>query len=199
MADALAAVNTVVYGELPQGTGMTDQLSAKDWLNQGLKTLAERGFTALKAEPLAKAMGMSRGSFYWHFADIGAFHAAILDHWREVAAEQIIANLEAASDHDNPLPLLLRQAFGARLALENAVRTWATLDPLARTAVQAIDRRRLDYVENLLRASGLSPNVARARAQILYWAFLGYALSDKPLPRARQQAVLDELLRIASP
>jgi AcrR family transcriptional regulator len=199
MADALAAVNTVVYGELPQGTGMTDQLSAKDWLNQGLKTLAERGFTALKAEPLAKAMGMSRGSFYWHFADIGAFHAAILDHWREVAAEQIIANLEAASDHDNPLPLLLRQAFGARLALENAVRTWATLDPLARTAVQAIDRRRLDYVENLLRASGLSTNVARARAQILYWAFLGYALSDKPLPRARQQAVLDELLRIASP
>jgi AcrR family transcriptional regulator len=177
---------------------MTDQLSAKDWLNQGLKTLAERGFTALKAEPLAKAMGVSRGSFYWHFADIGAFHAAILDHWREVAAEQIIANLEAASDHDNPLPLLLRQAFGARLALENAVRTWATLDPLARTAVQAIDRRRLDYVENLLRASGLSPNVARARAQILYWAFLGYALSDKPLPRARQQAVLDELLRMAS-
>jgi AcrR family transcriptional regulator len=200
MTDALAAVNTVVYGELPQGTRMTDQLSAKDWLNQGLKTLAERGFTALKAEPLAKAMGVSRGSFYWHFADIGAFHAAILDHWREVAAEQIIANLEAASDHDkNPLPLLLRQAFGARLALENAVRTWATLDPLARTAVQAIDRRRLDYVENLLRASGLSPNVARARAQILYWAFLGYALSDKPLPRARQQAVLDELLRIASP
>jgi AcrR family transcriptional regulator len=199
MADALAAVNTVVYGELPQGTGMTDQLSAKDWLNQGLRTLAERGFTALKAEPLAKAMGVSRGSFYWHFADIGAFHAAILDHWREVAAEQIIANLEAASDHDNPLPLLLRQAFGARLALENAVRTWATLDPLARTAVQAIDRRRLDYVENLLRASGLSTNVARARAQILYWAFLGYALSDKPLPRARQQAVLDELLRIASP
>jgi len=40
---------------------MTDQLSAKDWLDQGLKTLAERGFTALKAEPLAKALGVSRG------------------------------------------------------------------------------------------------------------------------------------------
>ena len=57
---------------------MTDQLSAQDWLDQGLKTLADSGFTALKAEPLAKAMGVSRGSFYWHFADIGAFHAAIL-------------------------------------------------------------------------------------------------------------------------
>jgi AcrR family transcriptional regulator len=177
---------------------MTDQLSAKDWLDQGLRVLTESGFTALKAEPLAKAMGVSRGSFYWHFADIAAFHAAILKHWRDVAAEQIIANIEAASDHEDPLPLLLRRTFGARLALENAVRTWATLDPLARSAVQAIDRRRLSYVEHLLRASGLSPHVARARAQILYWAFLGLALSDKPLPRARQADVLDELTRMAT-
>ncbi len=177
---------------------MTDQLSAKDWLDQGLKTLAERGFTALKAEPLAKALGVSRGSFYWHFADIGAFHTAILKHWREVAAERIIANLEAASDNRDRLPLLLRQAFGGKLALENAVRTWATVDPAARSAVQAIDRRRLSYVESMLGASGLSPGVARARAQIFYWAFVGFALSDKPLPPARQRAVLDELLRMAS-
>ncbi len=177
---------------------MTDQLSAKDWLGQGLKTLASDGFTALKAEPLAKAMGVSRGSFYWHFADIGAFHAAILKHWREIAAEQIIANLEAHKSHDNPLESLLRQAFGGRLVLEKAVRTWATLDPLARSAVQAIDRRRLGYVESLFKASGLSDDVARARAQIIYWAFLGFALSDKPLPPARQAEVLDELLRIAT-
>ena len=177
---------------------MADQLSAKDWLDQGLKTLARDGFTALKAEPLAKAIGVSRGSFYWHFADIGAYHAAILKHWREVAAEQIIANLEASANDDNPLALLLRQAFGARLTLEKAVRTWATLDPSARRAVQAIDRRRLSYVERLLKRSGVAPDVARARAQIFYWAFLGYALSDKPLPQARQAAVLDELLRMAS-
>jgi AcrR family transcriptional regulator len=183
---------------LQPGESMTDQLSARDWLDQGLKTLAHSGFTALKAEPLAKAMGVSRGSFYWHFADIGAFHAAVLAHWRDVAAEQVIANLEADSHHENPLPLLLRRAFGGRLALEKAVRSWATLDLLARNAVEAIDRRRLSYIESLLRASGLSPGVARARAQVLYWAFLGYALSDQPLQRANQQAVLDELLQIAS-
>ncbi|MFL6837529.1 MAG: TetR/AcrR family transcriptional regulator, partial [Bradyrhizobium sp.] len=120
---------------------MTDQLSARDWLDQGLKTLAKSGFTALKAEPLAKAMGVSRGSFYWHFADIGAFHAAILKHWRDVAAEQIIANIEAASKDEIPLPLLLRRVFGERLTLENAVRTWASVDPAARGAVQAIDQR----------------------------------------------------------
>jgi AcrR family transcriptional regulator len=143
-------------------------------------------------------MGVSRGSFYWHFADIGAFHAAILAHWRDVAAEQVIANLEAASGTANPLPLLLRQAFSSRPALENAVRTWASVDPKARAAVQAIDRRRLNYVENLFRANGLSPAAARARAQILYWAFLGFALSEQPLPKAKQAAVLDELLALAA-
>jgi AcrR family transcriptional regulator len=198
MGPALAAVNTVVYGALSQAGSMAEQLSAKDWLDQGLKTLTDSGFTALKAEPLAKAMGVSRGSFYWHFADIGAFHAAILAHWRDVAAEQVIANLEAASGAANPLPRLLRGAFGNRPALENAVRTWASVDPKARAAVQAIDRRRLNYVESLLRANGLPPGVARARAQILYWAYLGYALSEQRLPRAKQAAVLDELLAIAT-
>jgi AcrR family transcriptional regulator len=198
MAETLAAVNTVVYGGLPQGSGMTDQLSAKDWLDQGLRTLAKGGFTALKAEPLAKAMGVSRGSFYWHFADIGAYHAAILKHWRDVAAEQIIAGLEASSKDENPLLLLLRQAFGGKPALENAVRTWATVDPAARVAVEAIDRRRLGYLEIMLKQAGLAPDLARARAQILYWAFLGFAQSDKPLPKTKQAAVLDELLRVAS-
>jgi AcrR family transcriptional regulator len=178
---------------------MADQLSAKDWLDHGLKALAENGFTALKAEPLAKAMGVSRGSFYWHFADVGAFHSAILRHWREVAAERIIADIEASAGNGNPLQLLLRRVFGEKLALESAVRSWATVDRTAKAAVQAIDRRRLGYVEGLLRASGLSPDAARARAQILYWAFLGFTLSDKSLPRTQQESVLEEMLRMASP
>src|SRR3954471_21324746 len=128
MPGDLANVNTVVYGGMSQGEGnMTDQLSATDWLNQGLRTLAKNGFTALKAEPLAKAMGVSRGSFYWHFADIRAFHAAILNHWRDVAAEQIIANVEAAAKDENPLQLLLRRVFSERLTLEKAVRSWANV------------------------------------------------------------------------
>ncbi|HLZ03565.1 MAG TPA: TetR/AcrR family transcriptional regulator [Bradyrhizobium sp.] len=177
---------------------MTDQLSARAWIDQGLKTLGKQGFSALKAEPLAKAMGVSRGSFYWHFADIGAFHAAILKAWREVAAEAIIANVEAAADGENALVLLLRRVFSERLALERAVRSWAAFDAAARSAVQAIDRRRLDYVEGLIRARGVAPEKAQLRAQILYWAFLGYALSDKPLTKEQAEAVIAELVAIAT-
>ncbi len=177
---------------------MSDQLSARDWIDAGLKALASSGFTALKAEPLAKTLRVSRGSFYWHFADIAAFHAAILARWHEIAAEQIIANVEASSKNADPRTLLLRRVFGEPLTLERAVRIWASVDPAARAAVQTIDRRRLSYVEGLLAQSGLPVEQARARAQILYWAFLGFAWSEQSLPKARQQAVLDELVRIAT-
>jgi AcrR family transcriptional regulator len=177
---------------------MTDQLSAQDWIDAGLKALAKSGHAALKAEPLAKALGVSRGSFYWHFADIGAFHAAILKTWREVAAEAIIANVEAVSDGKDALPVLLRRVFSEKLVLERAVRNWAAFDAAVKSAVQAIDRRRLDYVEGLIRARGLAPEKAQARAQILYWAFLGYALSDKPLARAQSEAAIEELVRMAT-
>jgi len=175
---------------------MTDPLTADDWINQGLKALARSGFTALKADPLAKAMGVSRGSFYWHFADLGAFHAAVLKRWREIAAEQIIAGVEA--DSDDPMKALLRRTFGARLELERAVRNWAAFDPAAQGAVRAIDRRRLDYIETLLARRGLAPSAAEARAQILYWTFLGFALSGAPGPAARLKSLLDELLRMVS-
>ena len=175
---------------------MTEQLSADDWIKAGLKALAKGGFTALKADPLAKAMGVSRGSFYWHFADLGAFHAAILKRWREIAAEQIIADVEAGSGE--PLNALLRRTFGARLDLERAVRNWAAFDPAAHSAVRAIDRRRLDYIEALLQRRGLNATMAEARAQILYWTFLGFALSGPPGPAARLKPLLDEILRMVS-
>ena len=189
----LAPVNTLVYGVVDI---MPDQLSAKDWLDQGLKVLAANAVGALKADPLAKALGVSRGSFYWHFADVAAFRTAILAYWREVSAERVIADLEATAERENPLLLLLRRTFSSRLTLEKAVRSWATFDAEARSAVQAVDRRRMDYIEDRLRASGFSEDVANARAQILYWAFVGYALSDKPLPTAKQEAVYSELVRI---
>lgn len=175
---------------------MTEQLTADDWIKQGLKALAKNGFTALKADPLAKAMGVSRGSFYWHFADLGAFHATVLERWREIAAEQIIADVEA--DSDEPLKALLRRTFGARLDLERAVRNWAAFDAAAQGAVRAIDRRRLDYIEALLEKRGLSPTIAQARAQVMYWTFLGFALSTAPVPGPRLQVLLDEILRMVS-
>jgi AcrR family transcriptional regulator len=175
---------------------MTDRLAAKDWLDQGLKSLTELGFPALKAEPLAKVMGVSRGSFYWHFSDVETFHAAILEHWREVAVEQIIADIDASPVDDDPIERLLRRAFSREPALESAIRSWSTHSRLARAAVQAVDRRRRAYIEYLLEESGLSPELAAARAHILYWAFLGFVVSEEQRP-GEQAVILAELIRMA--
>lgn len=172
-----------------------ERLGPEDWVNAGLKALATSGFTALKADTLAKAMGVSRGSFYWHFADVDAFHAAVLRRWREIALERVVAELgDLAGDR---LDALVRRAFAARTELEIAVRAWATAAPAARTAVEAVDRERVRYLRRLLLDAGVATAAAAARAHILNWAYLGYALSPGRLEGRALQQVIAELAAVA--
>jgi AcrR family transcriptional regulator len=162
---------------------MSERLSADDWVKAGLKALAREGFTALKADLLAKALGISRGSFYWHFADIGAFQKAVLERWRDITEEAGGERLRS----------LLRRAFTADAALEIAVRAWAVSDPGARKMVETVDQRRLAYLEKLLASAGIGTASSVARAHILYWTYLGFALSGRKIARARLRPLLAEL------
>ena len=110
-----------------------ERLSAADWVRAGLRALASSGFTALKADSLAKALGVSRGSFYWHFADIDAFHQAVLQGWREIAYDNIVEELQGSPAQR--LRHLLSRAFRADQPLERAVRAWATAQPKVRAMV----------------------------------------------------------------
>jgi AcrR family transcriptional regulator len=184
-------VNTQLYGIMAD-----DRLTSLDWVNAGLKALAKSGFTALKADTLSKALGVSRGSFYWHFADVGAFHAAVLQRWHEFAYENVVREVEGAPE--NRLATLLDRAFRADVRLEMAVRSWATAEARAKTMVEAVDSRRLKYIRELLTEAGLTSNQASARARILYWTYLGQGLSaHKPDP-AEWRRILDELERLAT-
>jgi AcrR family transcriptional regulator len=192
IVDALAFVNTVLYG-----AGVMEKLSADDWVRAGLKALAREGFPALKADLLAKSLGISRGSFYWHFADLGAFHAAVLGRWREVAAEAIIRELDGMASGEDRLRSLLDRAFTASTSLERAVRAWAISSDEVRSVVDAVDRRRLAYIEGLLAACGIGARETSARAHILYWAYVGFALSRRQMDRRSLGALLDELAALA--
>jgi AcrR family transcriptional regulator len=176
---------------------MSERLSADDWVKAGLRALAADGFTALKADPLAKALGVSRGSFYWHFAEIGAFHKAVLERWQEATAEAVIRELDRAPPGAERLRPLLRRAFTTNADLEIAVRAWAVSDAAARSTVAAVDRRRLAYLEDILASAGIGAASAAARAHILYWAYLGFALSRPKLARERLATVLEELAALA--
>ena len=166
---------------------MAERLTAEQWVDFGLKTLARQGFTALKADLLAKALGVSRGSFYWHFADLETFLDALIERWRVRATEWIMAEIDQMAP-SRRLPALLDRAFSADISLEMAIRAWAASNPQVRQATEEVDALRLSYVEDLLAADG--PTAVAAKARLIYWAYLGFVLSGGKAG----QPVLNELL-----
>lgn len=173
------------------------RLTAQDWIEFALTALAREGAQALKADVLARRLGVSRGSFYWHFPDLEGFHARVIERWKQVNTEAIIADVER---HDAPelrLDALLRRAFGRSAALDVRVRAWAADNVAAARAVHDIDRRRRDYIAGLLVAAGAAPALAATRAQLLYWSYLGAASSRRRLTPGQLDAIVAELVRLA--
>ncbi len=172
-----------------------DRLTRDDWVKAGLKALAREGASSLKADRLARELGVSRGSFYWHFADVGAFHAAVLEGWKAVAYENIVAGLEHIEGER--LATLVAGALKSDTKLEKAVRAWAAHDAAARAMVKAVDTRRIGYMEDELVALGLAKSTAAARARVIYWSWLGSFLEGEPPGKEMLEDVARELLRLA--
>jgi AcrR family transcriptional regulator len=172
---------------------MADRLSAQDWIDFALKTLAREGFQALKADVLARKLGVSRGSFYWHFEELRTFHARVIEHWRQAATEAIIADLERLDSPEQRLDTLLRRALAHGALLEVRMRAWADENAEAARVLADIDGRRKAYIEQMLLDAGIGPAIAATRAQILYWSYLGAALSRSKLTGERLDRIVDEL------
>jgi AcrR family transcriptional regulator len=175
---------------------MTKRLTAQDWIDFALATLAREGFEALKADVLARKLRVSRGSFYWHFADLGAFHTEMIERWKQVATEAIITDIERHDTVEQRLEALMRHAFGRNAALELRMRAWADSNAVAARALEDIDGRRRGYIEQLLRDAGIAAPLAAARTQILYWTYLGAALSRGKVAGEKLDRIVAELKRI---
>jgi AcrR family transcriptional regulator len=154
---------------------MTERLSKSDWLEQGLRTLAAAGPNALKIGPMATALKVSRGSFYWHFRDIAAFRAELLQSWHERTTDQVIREMSEKAEPDRLKHLLMR-AFVARPGLDRAIRSWAAQDGKVAALVAAADAERIAYIARMLAAAGVESGLALNRAVFLYWAYLGRAV-----------------------
>jgi len=152
---------------------MANKLRKSDWLEFGLEKLVESGPDALKADPLAKAMSVSRGSFYWHFEDIEAFRKGVLALWREKATQHVIDVVNEEPNSADRLVRLLSIAFTSELEMERATRAWAMQNPDVAAVVDDVDADRVEYIKSLLAEIGYEPDDARQRAVFLYWAFLG--------------------------
>jgi AcrR family transcriptional regulator len=174
------------------------RLDAPAWIAAALDALADGGIGAARVEPLAKALGVTKGSFYWHFADRRALLDAMLAAWTE---GRIAAIRQQAADRDAPVAVLrqladlyTRHANVRGLAIELAIRSFAHTDAPAAQAVRSVDAERLQDVAALFSALGWPRGDAQARAVLFYSYLFGQSLLDAkavtPAVRARAIAAL---------
>jgi AcrR family transcriptional regulator len=171
------------------------RLDADAWIAAAFDALAEGGIDAVRVEPLAKALDITKGSFYWHFADRRALIDAMLASW----ASGRIATIRAqAPDRGVPDEVLLELAdlYTHRanlrgLAIELAIRSLARSDGEAAKAVRNVDRERLRQVAQLFVRMGWPPADAQARAILFYSYLFGQSLLDVQVvpPAARDGAI----------
>jgi AcrR family transcriptional regulator len=155
-------------------------LDADSWTQAALTILARNGIEAVRVERLAKVLGVTKGSFYWHFRDRPALLDAMLQFWRQRATLGIIDRLErshfAPAERLKQLLEMLRATPRAArgVDVEGAIRLWGRSDPKVASAVQEIDRLRLGHIKSLVEAAHCNPTDATARAALIY----SYLLSE---------------------
>ncbi|WP_224815205.1 TetR/AcrR family transcriptional regulator [Hasllibacter sp. MH4015] len=154
---------------------MSNRLTPEDWIAAGFRALSETGPQALKAEALARRLKTTKGSFYHHFKDVPAYHAAMLALWQDKAFTGIVDGLADIPTPQARLRALARLAndgapdrFGG-LLIEPAIRAWSLHDANVADAVAGIDAKRIAYVGDLLEACGQP----RRLAILFYGAFIG--------------------------
>jgi AcrR family transcriptional regulator len=174
-----------------------DRLSKQDWVKSGLLALGSKGLDALKAVVLAKRLGVSRGSFYWHFTDVAAFHDEVLAAWEKQATLDIIDEVEGkGGDAADKLVRLAQTVFSADGRLERHIRGWAAQNKLAASAQDRVDQKRVAYVAQLLRSSGHRADEAETRARFMYLALVGQFATNRKmsLDPARVTAMVQLLI-----
>jgi AcrR family transcriptional regulator len=149
-------------------------LTRQDWISQGLKTLAATGVETVRVEPLALRMGVTKGSFYWHFKNREDLLEAILQEWVKLQTSSIIEQVEAiGGDAMTKLLCLFELAVQDDGQVENAIRAWATSDSKIAAVLTQVDQRRLDYTKDLFLQVGFAPFEATVRARMAYYALVG--------------------------
>src|SRR5689334_17232786 len=136
------------------------------WIEAGLGALASGGPDAVRIEPLAQALGVTKGGFYWHFDDRQALLDEMLDRWERMLVDQVIERVdgEGGGPRDKLRRLFgLASSIGGLLKVELAVRDWARRDRDVARRLRRVDNRRMDYMRSLFGAFCPNPDDVEAR------------------------------------
>jgi AcrR family transcriptional regulator len=151
------------------------RLSAEDWELGALEMIAEQGVGALAVEALARRLGVTKGSFYWHFRTREALLEAALERWERHDESEVLAQIEPIADPRDRLRELFHrvarevQSHRIYAALLQALDHAAVLPLIAR-----VSQRRMEFLAIAYRQSGMPREQALHRARLTYAAYVGF-------------------------
>jgi AcrR family transcriptional regulator len=151
------------------------------WIDEGLRALAAGGPDAVRIEPLARALGVTKGGFYWHFDDRRALLDEMLDAWERLGVDEVIERVEGeGGDARGKLRRLSAIAGSGEdvlgidpLRIDLAVRDWARRDKGVAHRLRRVDNRRMDYMRSLFGAFCPDEDEVEARCMLAFSLWIG--------------------------
>ena len=175
------------------------RLSAGDWTEAALALLMAEGPTAVQINRLCTDLGVTRGSFYWHFADLTDLEAAVTELW----CQRTRAALDGLSELDKLPPIERLRVMTLHLiddtswSVERALREWARSTPQVAAVIGESDQHVFELVERAIGELGHGAAEARMRAGLLVYAGIGFAHGQSTLPKPTVEDI-DQLLEFLS-
>ena len=174
------------------------------WIDEGLRALAAGGPDTVRIEPLARALGVTKGGFYWHFDDRRALLEEMLDTWERVSVDEVIERVEAEGG-DARARLRRLFALGSSdearelLTIDLAVRDWARRERAVAKRLRRVDNRRMDYMRSLFGAFCPDEDDVEARCLLAFSLWLGpHFMAADHGPRTRADVLQLALRRLES-
>ncbi|MBF6139869.1 TetR/AcrR family transcriptional regulator [Nocardia farcinica] len=163
------------------------------WVDAGLSALATGGVDAVRVEALAKALGVTKGGFYGHFADRDALLTAMLDTWEREAVDNVVEQIEHAEGSVLDKARLaghLTFSSDRLLPIDLAVRDWARRDPAVAERLRRVDNRRMDLLRAAIGTVCADPDEIEARSLLAFCAAIGrhFLAADHP-GRTREEVL----------
>jgi len=160
-------------------------LSVKDWAEVALDAIAVGGLEAVAVEPLARQLGVTKGSFYWHFTNREALVQAALERWEHLQSNAPIERAEAFADPRERLHALFREIASTDARSERVLLILVASDhELARACEKRVSARWRAYAAQCFQQLGFSETEARQRASFAFSLFVGNVLLRRDDPEA---------------
>ncbi|MGQ0697141.1 MAG: TetR/AcrR family transcriptional regulator [Panacagrimonas sp.] len=169
----------------PSSVPARKSLTADDWADLALDVIASGGIEAVAVEPLARRLGVTKGSFYWHYPNRDALVTRALQVWERHETVDMIGHAEREPLPRERLHTLFRTAANTDLRSERILLALSGSKHVAAHAcVQRVSEAWRAYIETCYRGLGIEPAQARNWATFAYSTFVGTVRMRRDNPDA---------------